>query len=181
MACGLLALTIGVRAVSSATHARWLPTAVIILFAIACSFPGSRFIDWAVWLPTLGLDWWSQKRLVDIKLRSQPAARPEPEIEQPLQQLTRYRTADGSEAIRGTLVAEFEAGDRSATVYAAFCPPFEQLPDVEAQVGDDSPAVVKVTQHLHNGVQFEVRLPHAAASPQYVTIEFFASNNASTN
>jgi hypothetical protein len=77
-------------------------------------------------------------------------------------------------------VAEFAAGERSAVVYAAFCPPFEHLPVVESQIADDSPATVKLVQCLHNGVQFEARLPHAAASSQNVTIEFFAANNSDT-
>ena len=32
------------------------------------------------------------------------------------------------ETIRGTLVAEFAAGERTAIVHVAFCPPFERLP-----------------------------------------------------
>jgi hypothetical protein len=78
-------------------------------------------------------------------------------------------------AIRGTLVAEFVAGQREATLYVAFCPPFERLPDVEAHVTDDSMASVKVAQRLHNGAQLEVRLPELAENSLTVTVEFLAA------
>jgi hypothetical protein len=179
-AWGLLAWAIGVRAVTSATHARWLPTAVLVAFAIACSFPGSRLIDWTVWLPVFFLDWWAQKKLAGLKARPFPVDRIELDTEQQIQQLTRVRTADGSDAIRGALVAEFAAGERNAVVFAAFCPPFEHLPEITAQIADDSSATVKIVQRLHNGVQFEVRLPHSAASRQNVIIEFFATSTSGT-
>jgi hypothetical protein len=179
-AAGLLAWAVVVRAVARSMHARWLPTAVILLFAIACSYPATRAVDWATWLSTLLLDLWSQSKLAGAQLRPVHSAQIELNTELQIQQLTRFRTADGSETIRGIMVAEFAAGERSTEVYAAFCPPFEHLPKVEAQVADDSQAKVKITQHLHNGVQFEVRLPHAAASRQNVTIEFFASNTLAT-
>ena len=93
----------------------------------------------------------------------------------PIQRLTRYRQADGTQTIHGTLLAEFASGDRSTTLHVAFCPPFDLLPTVEAEAVDDSPASVNVTQLLHNGVQLEVRLPAPAAVPQSTTIELFAT------
>jgi hypothetical protein len=95
--------------------------------------------------------------------------------EQVLQQLTRFRTAGGYEAIRGTLLAEFAVGQREASVHVAFCPPFERLPEVEAHAGDDSAADVKVTQRLHHGAQLDVRLARPAQLPHAVSIEFFAA------
>jgi hypothetical protein len=177
-ACGLLAWAVVVRAITRAMHARWLTTVVIVLFAVACSLPASRVVDWAVWLPTLAIDWWSQKKLASVRARLLPAACIELDAEQLIQQLTRFRATNGNEAIRGTLVAEFAPGERTAVVYAAFCPPFEQLPQVAAQIADDSPATVTIVQRLHNGVQFEARLPHAAARRQNVTIEYFAANTS---
>jgi hypothetical protein len=94
----------------------------------------------------------------------------------PIQQLTRYRHADGTQTILGTLLAEFASGDRSTTLHIAFCPPFDRLPTVEAEAVDDSPASVNVTQLLHNGVQLEVRLPTPATAPHSTTIELFASD-----
>jgi hypothetical protein len=92
----------------------------------------------------------------------------------PLQQITRYRAADGTHAVHGTLLAEFAAGERTATLHIAFCPPFERLPTVEAEAVDDSGADVKVAQLLHNGVQIDVRLPEPADENTSVTIELMA-------
>jgi hypothetical protein len=93
-----------------------------------------------------------------------------------LQQLTRYRAADGTQSIHGTLIAEFAPGERSATLYVAFCPPLERLPTVEAEAIDDASASVKLTQLLHNGVQLDVRLPQPANDKQTVTVEMVATD-----
>ncbi len=92
------------------------------------------------------------------------------------QQLTRYRHTDGSEAIHGMLLAEFQPKDRTTTLVVAFCPPFEQLPSVEAEAMDESGASVKVTQLLHNGCQLEVRLSQPVEEPTHIAIEFLASD-----
>jgi hypothetical protein len=92
-----------------------------------------------------------------------------------LQQLTRFRTADGKDAIRGTLSAEFMVGERQTTVYVGFCPPFELLPQVEANANGDFEAEVKLAQVLHNGAQLDVRLSEPAEEAVAVSIEFFAS------
>jgi hypothetical protein len=96
----------------------------------------------------------------------------------PLQNLTRYRSPDGTHSIHGTLLAEFEPGDRSTTIHAAFCPPFEVLPEVEVEVADDSFAIVKLTQLLHNGVEIDVRLPQPAVEEQHVTVEIMAADRS---
>jgi hypothetical protein len=93
-----------------------------------------------------------------------------------LQQLTRYRAADGSHTIQATLLAEIEPGDRSCTLHVAFCPPFERLPIVEAEAVDDSSATVKLSQLLHNGVQIEVRDPQSSNEKRSVTIEMLATD-----
>lgn len=105
----------------------------------------------------------------------QPATNGEP---CPIQQLTRYRNADGSHSIHGTLLAEFISGERTATLVIAFCPPFERLPTVDAEIADDSGATVKVTQILHNGAQFEVRLPQPCDNHHSVTVEMLATDAA---
>jgi hypothetical protein len=74
------------------------------------------------------------------------------------------------------LVGEFAPGERQATLYIAFCPPFERRPQVEVNVADDSDATVKLTQVLHNGAQLEVRLPHPTEEPTKVTIELFVTD-----
>jgi hypothetical protein len=98
-----------------------------------------------------------------------------PTDEQLLQQLTRCRTADGSDVIRGTLVAEFAPGQRTATLYVAFCPPFERLPQIEAEIDEADLATIKLTQVLHNGAQLEVRLSRASTLRQAIAIELYAA------
>jgi hypothetical protein len=117
-----------------------------------------------------------------VARRSAPAIKREATAsDQVLQELTRFRTSQGKEAIRGKLVAEFATGQREANLYVAFCPPFQRLPDVEAQVAGNPAATVKVAQRLHHGAQFDVRLAAPAEEPLSVTIEFFAAERGSTN
>jgi len=104
---------------------------------------------------------------------------PEPtDAARPIQQLTRYRNPDGTHSILGTLLAEFTPGERTVPLVIAFCPPFEHLPTVDAEITDDSGAAVKVTQILHNGAQFEVRLPQPWDENLAVTVEMLATNTA---
>jgi hypothetical protein len=158
----------------------WLPALTLVLFTIACSAPFSRLIDWFVWPPTIVavavLWYW----LIPAR-RSSPAATRVEAAEQVLQQLTRFRTATGREAVRGTMVAEFTAGQREATLHVAFCPPFERLPEIDAHVNDGSMAAVKVAQRLHNGAQLDIRLLEPAEEPFTVAVEFFAAEPAPTD
>ena len=151
----------------------------MLLVAIGCSFPVARVVDWLVWLPAIGsiaiLPLATRLKLPRSGRRRASAIEADANPEQVLQQLTRFRTAEGKDAIRGTLAAEFEAGERQTTVYVGFCPPFELLPQVEANVNDDSAAEVKLAQVLHNGAQLDVRLSEPAEEAVAVSIEFFAS------
>jgi|tagenome__1003787_1003787.scaffolds.fasta_scaffold20888664_1 hypothetical protein len=92
-----------------------------------------------------------------------------------LQQLTRVRLPNGTVQIRGTVLAEFAVGDRQTTVYVGFCPPFETLPQAQANIVEDIEADIKLTQVLHNGMQFDVRLSEAAEESIALPIDFLAS------
>jgi hypothetical protein len=165
----LLAWAVAVRALVPGQLAVWLPAGVLLLVAVACSFPGERAIDWLIWLPVFGAFVASHNaNAIAPARRSSPAV----EVEQMLQQLTRLRTVEGRDVIHGTLVAEFASGEQTATLYVAFCPPFERLPQVEVE----SSADVKVVQALHNGAQLEVRLPRATKVPITVSVELFATD-----
>jgi len=98
-----------------------------------------------------------------------------PAAEIVLQRLTRVRLSNGAVQIRGTVLAEFAAGDRQTTVYVGFCPPFEVLPQAQANIVEDMEADIKLTQVLHNGMQFEVRLSEAAEESIALPIDFLAS------
>jgi hypothetical protein len=150
-----------------------LPACALILFAVACSYPGTRWIDWVVWGSAIALlGYWSAA--VRPTRRRSPARHGSGADEQLLQKLERYRLGDGREAIKGKLVAEFAAGERLASLYVAFCPPFERLPHLDVNVEDHSSANVKLAQLLHHGAQLEVRLPHATDCQQRVSIAFVA-------
>jgi hypothetical protein len=158
----------------------WVSLCATLLVAVACSFPVARIVDWLVWLPAIGciailplvtriqMPMWDGSSISAIADDANP--------EHVLQQLTRFRTVDGKNAIRGTLAAEFVAGERQTTLYVAFCPPFELLPKVEANANGDYEAEVKLAQVLHNGAQLDVRLSEPADEAIAVSIEFFASD-----
>ncbi len=167
-ATGLLAWTAAIRLHLHDRRAVWLSFFVFALFALACSFPGVRTLDWLVWLSTL-----AAYGLIPTRCGS-PAVGSD-KVTSRLQQLTRSRMADGSETIAGTLLAEFAPGERTAVLHVAFCPPFERLPSVDAEVANRPACNVKVAQVLHQGVRLEARLSRASTAAQRVTIEFVAS------
>jgi hypothetical protein len=176
---GLSAWAIGVRAVAADRRFFfWGPLCVMILFAVACSFPAVGWVNCLVWLGAIALvaglprmaHWRNRRRPARAALLQEETL----STEQILQQLTRLRTPAGKDAIRGTLVAEFDAGERQATLYVGFCPPFELMPQVEASVVDDFEADVKLAQVLHNGAQIDVRLSEPTDEPLAITIEFIA-------
>ena len=161
-----------------------LAVIALLMFALACSYPGARVIDWLVW-PTAMFAVVLCPPIVRLAATRSGArhAVPHPiatnhetDAEQVLQQLTRVRTEEGHEAIRGLLIGEFAPGERQVTLYIAFCPSFEHLPQIDVNVADDSDATVKLTQSLHNGAQLEVRLPQPAEDATTVTIELFATD-----
>jgi hypothetical protein len=150
----------------------WLPLIAVLGFAVALSYPGERYIDWFVWLAALSAVLLGPSPLLNIPYRNRLQRRSE-SYEIIVQDLKRYRSADGREIVRGTLAAEFAANQRSTTIYSAFCPPFEKLPQVSAHAVRKG-ASVNVAQALHHGVQLEVRLPSEAKVKQVITVEFAA-------
>jgi hypothetical protein len=163
-----------------------LSVGLVLVFAVACSYPGNRFFDWLVWSAASAAAFAPS---IIQRLRSTETPNPtsirvadvvdleaDGDAEKVLQNLTRVRTAEGHDAIRGTLVAEFEPGARQTTLHIAFCPPFERLPEIDANLVDDSDAELKLTQAFHHGAQFEVRLPEAAEESLSVEFEFYATD-----
>ena len=151
----------------------WLPASVVVSFAVALSFPGARIIDWLVWLVALAAIALGPSPLLRAPHSTRFRQRKESH-DITVQNLQRYRSEDGRESVRGTLATEFVPDQRTAMLYAAFCPPFENLPQVKAHAQSRA-ASVKVAQILHNGVQFEVRLARETQRHQLIRVEFFAS------
>jgi hypothetical protein len=177
-AVGLLAWACAVRLRLRDRRVDWLLPTVLLLFAIGCSFPGHRAVDWLVWLTVMAAYGLIPATTIRRGGRcpSSPASGSVRAAEQILQQLTRSRTADGCQVIHGTLVAEFVPGERTATLHVAFCPPFERLPQVEAAADDCD---VKVVQVLHQGARLDVRLGRVCDIPKRVTVEILATDRQS--
>ncbi len=169
-AIGLLAWAMAVRLRLCDWRVDWLLTVVLALFAFACSYPANRAVDWVVWSTTF-----AGFALVPAR-RSSPAIGMSSDKDAVLQQLTRSRAADGCETIRGTLVAEFAAGERTAILHVAFCPPFGRQPTVATKVAEGPRCDAKLAQILHQGARFEARLARASTRPERVTLEFVASD-----
>jgi hypothetical protein len=168
-AISLLAWAAAVRSHFLCGRSGAMVALVVALFAIACSYPFERTMDWLVWLPAiLALGLLPARRISPIGDSSDKATG------LVLQQLTRSRSADGVETIRGELVAEFAAGDRIAILHVAFCPPFERLPAVAAQRTSGPACEVKIAQLLHQGARLEVRLSRASTAIDRVKLEFVA-------
>jgi len=91
-----------------------------------------------------------------------------------LQQVMRFRNRDGSETIYATLRGEFAPGERGITLYVGCCPPFAQIPVVEAEAMEGPPVRVTVAQVQNNGAQIDVELERPESEGIQVTIEVAA-------
>jgi hypothetical protein len=176
--------------------ANWAPLAIMLVAAVACSYPGHRGIDWVVWAPAIAAAWLtpaafkSNSHSIAGEPRSpvlgapvergSPAMGTEDSQGELLQQLTRVRLAESRDAVHGVLVAEFAAGQDIATLYVGFCPPFDQLPHVEAEVADGPAATIKIVQVLHNGARLDVALTGPASDATRVSVEFLAAEPGDT-
>ena len=94
--------------------------------------------------------------------------------EQLLQQLFRIRNAAGEETIYGTLRADFEGGQRNASLYVGFCPPLTHPPRVEAEPVDGPAATLKVVQALAHGARVDLRLDRPANQDCHVMVDLAA-------
>ncbi len=91
-----------------------------------------------------------------------------------LQQLTRSQAADGSERVSGWLRVPLCAGQRTASIHLAFCPPFPKTPVLDVERLDGPEARIKTAQVLPHGVRLDLKLRHAAEEPLDVLLQFSA-------
>jgi hypothetical protein len=155
----------------------WGGSLALLLLAIGCSFPGPRLLDWLVWVPLLVLEQFSRHGFAENRRREKLRLAPptvakrerdqEPVLTDRLQEIFRVREPDGTEAIYASLRAEFQPGQRHATVFLGFCPPLGHVPAIEAVTCEGPPAELKVVQVLPHGARIDVRL---ASNPQESTI-----------
>jgi hypothetical protein len=91
------------------------------------------------------------------------------------QQLRYNRNLEGGMSVEGWLRAEFAAGQRTATVHAAFCPAFSALPQVEAEPLDGPDCDIRPMLTLPWGIRWDVKLDRAANEPTSVVLGFIAA------
>ncbi len=166
------------------------PLISIFLIAFASSCPFAHIVDWLIWLPTFAAAWFllplphregpgegffrRLKQSPTLRRLPSTTRRPPAAGQRVLQQLTRTELADGRHTIHATLTALFAPGQRTATLYVAFCPPFERLPEVDVDFDDATIATVKLTQLLHHGAQLDVSLSRPAITTFSGPVELFA-------
>ena len=97
-----------------------------------------------------------------------------PPPEEVVQQLTRIRTADETEELRGWLRVPFAAGQRTASVHVAFCPPLAATPELAVEQIDGPDARLKTAQLLPYGARIDLKLAAAAEQAGVVVLEFVA-------
>ena len=165
----------------------WGGAAALMLFCLGCAWPSVDSYWWLLWLPLVAVDHVSRQRFLrgGGSRRDRMEAPKIPALAPPfqggefegvvVQSLERVHDACGGESIRGTLRADFVAGQRHAALYVGFCPPLERLPDVEVEVVDGPDAAVKVVQALAHGVQLELRLAEPAEEACMATVEICAT------
>jgi hypothetical protein len=159
---------------------QWAPLASIILVAFACSYPFTRPADWLIWLPTFAAAWLLPRKFNQLHLNDHnpnprsPLATISKSSDRVLQKITRSRLADGRQAAHATLTCEFAPGQRTATTFVAFCPPFNRLPEADVDFDDANIATVKLTQVLHHGAQLDVSLACPAMQDSTASVRLFA-------
>lgn len=72
------------------------------------------------------------------------------------QQITRFRTEEGTDRLEGTFLVEFVPDQRTASVHVPFCPVFAATPMVEALLLDGE-ATLSVVKPRPFGVRVDVK------------------------
>jgi hypothetical protein len=103
-----------------------------------------------------------------------PEVSAQPPASEVIQQLVRSRMADGSEILAGRLRVPLAAGQRTASVHVAFCPPFARAPEAKIEQIDGPEARIKTAQNLPFGARFDVKLVEPSEEEGSVLLEFRA-------
>jgi hypothetical protein len=171
---------------------RWGPSAALLALGLALTLPRAEPAALAVfWALLLGETWWSARE-TDERTAPPAAPRspvdwaavaplPEAELaggENVLLQMTRVRDAERNEVLRGAARAEFQAGQRTAALHLAFCPPFAHAPELEAFQVEGPEMRVQIGQALPYGARLDLRLHAAPAEPTHAILEFVAVGEA---
>ncbi|MDZ4658291.1 MAG: hypothetical protein SH868_12000 [Bythopirellula sp.] len=154
----------------------WGASLTLVLFAAGLSFPGNHERDWFIWLPLLICDQLLRHRLFNSSnLKTLPAKTLALRLSgEQLQQIVRLRGADGHETIHATLRADFQAGQRHATVYVGFCPPLASMPEIVVEPSTGSAAEFKIVQAFAHGARIDVRLAQVAIEQTSLVLNLVA-------
>ena len=90
------------------------------------------------------------------------------------QQLVRRRTAEGCDAIHGTMRVRFAAYQRTEVLHVAFCPPFNVNPRWTAKALSGPALTIKQAQVFPYGARIEVRLNESPLAPVESLVSFTA-------
>ena len=104
--------------------------------------------------------------------------RDEPPDDEVTQKLTRSQAADGSEVLSGWLRVAMAAGQRSANVHLAFCPPFPRIPRVTVEQLEGPQVRIKTVQRLPYGARFDLKLASPSEGAATVLLRFSAEAGA---
>jgi hypothetical protein len=67
-----------------------------------------------------------------------------------------------------------QAGQRMGHLHVAFCPPFPETPEIEAETLSGPQCSIKTAQVLPSGARLELKLAAPAEEPQSVLVRFAA-------
>jgi hypothetical protein len=88
--------------------------------------------------------------------------------------MTRTKSSDGSEQIKGSIQVEFAPGQKQAAAHVPFVPPFSRIPEVECHVHDEPTVRIKVGTALMYGARLEARRSEPADEAISVEVSFSA-------
>jgi len=91
-----------------------------------------------------------------------------------IRRIERTRGPVGEDICWGQVRSDFHAGQRTASIHLAFCPPFAVNPTLHFEQIEGPEASVKATQVLPYGARLEVRLARTESTPAETRIEFSA-------
>jgi hypothetical protein len=95
-----------------------------------------------------------------------------------LQQLTLRTRAEGGQELSGWLRIPLAAGQRSGSLHVAFCPSFDQAPQIEVEPVYGPDCRIKAAQVLPYGARLDVKLEEPAGEDESVLLWFFAGSGA---
>jgi hypothetical protein len=94
-----------------------------------------------------------------------------------LQQLTLRTTVEGGQELSGWLRMRLSAGQRTGSLHVAFCPSFDEAPQVQAEAVSGPGCRIKAAQVLPYGARLDVKLDEPAAEDESVLVWFHAASS----